>query len=1140
MSTIRTSSDSERVETPLPDSLRLQLGDFRRYVWRSKMLEVFGLAATGLGIGFLTVFILDRWINTSTVIRIVVALVVAAAWSMLPWAFHRWVWQYRRLDQLASLIRRRSPTLGDELLGVIELSESVNEQNRSPVLCAAAIQQVAAQTAKRNLLESAPESQHAQWLRVAAGIGIVAVLILLVLPSAAWNALARLAFPWSKIDRYTFAQVEPLPTRLVVAHGEPFKLEPTLATQTVWSPPLAKASLSNQPEQKIERAEQGYPFQFAALNREAHLDLRVGDFTHSMTVEPKLRPELSSLQAEIQLPAYLQLPKAQHRDVRGGNLSIVAGANVVLKATANRPLIAAEISVPPSPLPLPPTGDLTLNGSVPEDVESGNAYRTMAVPSVTTNHETITSSAITITEGSSQLWMNWTDADGLTAKQPARLSIQGLDDAPPMVSVENLPRNTIVLNTEQLNFQIISNDDFGVREAGLEWWSGDEPSSDAKVARDRKSIDWRRLGDGAPDQTSLLSQGTFRPIDWGIESQAIELKAWAVDYRPNQERSYSAVHRLLVLTPDEHAIWLTEQINQWHRQSLDVRDRELQLYEVNRELRDLPREELASPENRRRLEEQASAEAANERRLKGLSGAGEKLLKQAARNPEFGVGHLERLAEMLKLLQGIANNRMPKVTDLLQQEARESAKKSGGSKPTGPAAGQIRNTATGKPSDDQPPPPDPNAKPMPKLTDMESSMQPASKEELKSGGTKKKGSGSKFTLPKTTLMGPSQAAEEKKEEEEKPEESKIDAAVREQEDLLAEFDKLADELSKILGELEGSTLVKRLKAASRDQLRVAQEVTKRLQSLLSSPQKAIQPGKKHALDDLIAIESKGSEKVSNIIDDLEAFQERRRLAKFQNVLAEMKDSQVVGSLRLLSDDLPKEEGMSIAQAEYWADTLDRWAEDLVDPACKGNCPGCKNSDALPPSVVLEVLQILEGQVNLREETRVVEQAKKADAVDAHREDAHKLSKRQEELDNRIVAVNEKIRELPESEKRFPDEIQRLDRADDLMLESIAVFKTPETGKPSMAVQTEIIELLLESKRINPKASGGGGGAAPGGGGNGDTTDAALALIGAGMDLKSKSEAREIQQTTGASGSTFPEEFREGLNQYFNRLENKQP
>ncbi len=423
-------------------------------------------------------------------------------------------------------------------------------------------------------------------------------------------------------------------------------------------------------------------------------------------------------------------------------------------------------------------------------------------------------------------------------------------------------------------------------------------------------------------------------------------------------------------------------------------------------------------------------------------------------------------------------------------------------------------------------------------------------------------------------MGPPEKpGDEKKPEEE--ESNKVVAAVREQEALLAEFDRLADELSQILGDLEGSTLVKRLKAASREQLSVAQEITKRLENLLASKKVPYHFESNPTLNDLVETEAKGSNKVSNIMDDLEAFQERRRLAKFQKIFEEMKESQVVGALRQLSEELPREHGMSIAQAEYWADTLDRWAEDLVDPAGKGNCPGCKNVDSLPPSVVLEVLQILEGQVNLREETRVVEQARRPDAEDAHRQEVAKLSKRQDELDKRVVAVVERIKtlppleatplaqssgsgeglpgqsnglplsqvpskaetELPTPEQRFADEIQRLEQADRLMIESISTFEKSETGKPSIAVQTEIIELLLQSKRINPK-SGGGGGATPGGGGKGDTTDAAIALIGSGLDLKANKEERETIQSTGHTGSTFPEEFRDGLNRYFERLESR--
>ena len=142
-------------------------------------------------------------------------------------------------------------------------------------------------------------------------------------------------------------------------------------------------------------------------------------------------------------------------------------------------------------------------------------------------------------------------------------------------------------------------------------------------------------------------------------------------------------------------------------------------------------------------------------------------------------------------------------------------------------------------------------------------------------------------------------------------------------------------------------------------------------------------------------EGKGSHDVSLIMDDMQAYFERRRFVRFKTVLDDMRQQDV--------DRLPAaawrrreegESGLSIAQCEYWSDTLDRWAEDLVDPACKGSCPGCKSKSSLPPSLVLEVLQILEGEVNLREETRVAEQARPArSAADDYQKQAGKLSRR---------------------------------------------------------------------------------------------------------------------------------------------------
>ena len=134
-------------------------------------------------------------------------------------------------------------------------------------------------------------------------------------------------------------------------------------------------------------------------------------------------------------------------------------------------------------------------------------------------------------------------------------------------------------------------------------------------------------------------------------------------------------------------------------------------------------------------------------------------------------------------------------------------------------------------------------------------------------------------------------------------------------------------------------------------------------------------------------EAKGSHDVSLIMDDMQSYFERRQFLRFKTVLDEMRKQDVIGGLRQLGDDLKKENGVSIAQCEFWSDTLDRWAEDLVDPACSGQLPRPSRPSSLPPSIVLEVLQILEAEVNLREETRVAEQARPAVKAEEHKKQA---------------------------------------------------------------------------------------------------------------------------------------------------------
>lgn len=185
--------------------------------------------------------------------------------------------------------------------------------------------------------------------------------------------------------------------------------------------------------------------------------------------------------------------------------------------------------------------------------------------------------------------------------------------------------------------------------------------------------------------------------------------------------------------------------------------------------------------------------------------------------------------------------------------------------------------------------------------------------------------------------------------------------------------------------------------------------------------------------------------------------------------------------------------------------------------------------------MLEVLQILEGEVNLREDTRVAEQAKPAIAKEEHGQQADQLAGTQKELRDRTDKVTQRIRDLPDGETEFGKEIRLLETVSGVMTEAAYLLAKADTGKPAIAAETEAIELLLQSKRFNPKG-GGGGGANPGGGGGGDTKDSALSLIGSGLNDKEVREDRGVSQSTGQSGPGLPEEFRFGLDEYFNRLE----
>ncbi len=115
---------------------------------------------------------------------------------------------------------------------------------------------------------------------------------------------------------------------------------------------------------------------------------------------------------------------------------------------------------------------------------------------------------------------------------------------------------------------------------------------------------------------------------------------------PAAPRVYSPTYTLYVLNAEQHAIWLTEQLSKWHRQSLEVaRPRDCSCTRSTSSSRLFPRRSWTSPTRASGSRTRPRpSHAANGRRLSGLVSNGEELVRQAMRNPEFGVGHLEKWA----------------------------------------------------------------------------------------------------------------------------------------------------------------------------------------------------------------------------------------------------------------------------------------------------------------------------------------------------------------------------------------------------------------------------------------------------------------------------------------------------------------
>ena len=1000
---------------------------------------------------------------------------------------------------------RRTRRSATSCWAIIELVRNDFEQARSRALCEAAIAQVAEDAAAARLPRRRAEPA-ASALGLAGGRPGWRVAL------APARALSRprprtpgrgCSPPGATRPATPSPPSSRCPAPLVVAHGEPFAVAgQARARAPSGGPSEGEAQLGDQhPVAAAARRTAATSSSCRRRSTPAGSTSASATAAQRVQVEPTLRPELTSVVADVTLPDYLGRPAAQQKDVRGGAISLVKGSQATLHRHRQ-----------PRP------------GRRPGRRPAGAARRGRASPARRPR-----------STASRTMEFRWQDAFGLAGKEPFILSINGRDDEAPSLACEDLPRQKVVLDSETLTFKVQAQDDFGVKRVGMEWQGVDE-SGRQDAGQGRADPGRRRPRQGSRSSWPARS----RPSRWASSRSRSACGCSSRITCRAAPRVYSPPYTLYVLNAEQHAIWLTEQLSKWHRQSLEVRDREMQL------LRDQQAAAGAVGRGARPARD-APADREPGRRPSGptaggsraWSTTGEDLVQQAMRNPEFGVGHLEKWAEMLQILKDISGNRMPSVADLLKQAAQA------------PSAGRERAAAeqrrrwparsaatqAGQAAEREPEERARSRQPVvPQVVDIESSQQLAARRRSRQRARRKQDAETpRLTLPVTTCW-PGKAAQAATPE---PRRARRSTRPSPSSRTCWPSSRRSPTSSTACSPTSKGA---RWSSGSRPPRGCSTRSPAGSATRSATPSASRAPGRQRGprkvLDELAEQEAKGSHDVSLIMDDMQSYFERRRFMQFKTVLDEMRKQDVIGGLRQLGDDLKKENGLSIAQCEFWSDTLDRWAEDLVDPACGRHLPGlqveaaacrrrscwkcCRSSKAKSTSARRRAWPSRPRPAIEGRRARASRPASSRETQDGLRDRVDKVI----DADPRAARRRDRVRLRDRPARRGRRRDGRGDR----------ILAEPETGSPGdrrrdrghRAAAAVEADQSQGRRRRRCRARAAAAAARP--------TTRPWRSLGGGVNEKEVREDRGVSQATGDSGPSLPEEFRAGLDEYFNRLE----
>lgn len=662
--------DSSNTASSIPEELKLQLTQFQRQLWIRKVTEALIAGILGLALSFIIIFLIERLVEIPLWLRIINLIIGISIFAIfVPMWLNKWLFKHRKENQIATLIAKKFPHLGDEILGVIEL-DAASAKYSSKDLRAAAMLTVAKNSAQRDFTLALPTSYL---IKLSTTLIICIILILsflFIIPqSGFFSTVKRWILPWSNTERFTYTKldVEAYKNGLIVPKGEPFNLDISLHPESRLEESIS-IKFEDEAWKKTQFKEKKATFSFEGKTKNGIIDIKSGDTFEQIQLEPQARPKLKSTIAKIQLPSYLGNKEIQHLNLSAGTLRPLVGSLTTITGETSKPLSSSSAS------------NIFRLATDEEQIVGDQETFINTEEQVETHHtgNQIITKPFVVGDSILKFELNWTDSVGLESKKPSVIRIEPELDQVPSLAIESKEIEIIQLLDHPIHFNINASDDYGIAKFGITWDGRDFDNNNEIRKGELTYFDH----EAAKHTKNTISHNiVFDPSKNQITSpQKVVFKSWGLDQFPNRKKQYSS-SKLIVHFYDKsmmtaHNNNLLNNIKERTENLLSKSIENIEILENIKKLEQLEREKLANGDDsakkrldklKQQIENLQSSEENLKRELDKLTENSQELFQQAAEDQTLPPEVLKDLNEMTDDLKNAKSNK---------QQANKSAQNS--------------------------------------------------------------------------------------------------------------------------------------------------------------------------------------------------------------------------------------------------------------------------------------------------------------------------------------------------------------------------------------------------------------------------------------------------------------------------------